>query len=145
MKKVKTDPKGVLTGSHYLDGDFAIAEGALAVGCRFFAGYPITPSTETAERFSERIPYVGGGFYTNGRRDSFNGSLNRSSVGRQENNDGYIWSRVFFNDGKFRIGCHDGSTSCTCKCPERRALYRITNFNRSAGYDASQMGITWRL
>jgi len=59
---VKADPKGVLTGAHYLDGDFAIAEGALAAGCRFFAGYPITPSTETAERFSERIPYVGGIF-----------------------------------------------------------------------------------
>ncbi len=59
---MKADPKGVLTGAHYLDGDFAIAEGALAAGCRFFAGYPITPSTETAERFAERIPYVGGVF-----------------------------------------------------------------------------------
>lgn len=62
MKKAKADPKGVLTGAHYLDGDFAIAEGALAAGCRFFAGYPITPSTETAERFAERIPTVGGVF-----------------------------------------------------------------------------------
>jgi len=62
VKKVKADPKGVLTGAHYLDGDFSIAEGALAAGCRFFAGYPITPSTETAERFAERIPYVGGVF-----------------------------------------------------------------------------------
>jgi 2-oxoglutarate ferredoxin oxidoreductase subunit alpha len=62
VKKVKADPKGVLSGSHYLDGDYAIAEGALAAGCRFFAGYPITPSTETAERFSERIPSVGGVF-----------------------------------------------------------------------------------
>lgn len=62
MKKVKADPKGVLTGSHYLDGDFALAEGALAAGCRFFGGYPITPSTETAEHFSERIPFVGGVF-----------------------------------------------------------------------------------
>ena len=62
MKKVKADPKGVLTGAHYLDGDFAIAEGGLAAGCRFFAGYPITPSTETAERFAERIPFVGGIF-----------------------------------------------------------------------------------
>jgi 2-oxoglutarate ferredoxin oxidoreductase subunit alpha len=62
VKKVKTDPKGVLTGAHFLDGDFALAEGALAAGCRFFAGYPITPSTETAERFSERIPTVGGVF-----------------------------------------------------------------------------------
>jgi 2-oxoglutarate ferredoxin oxidoreductase subunit alpha len=62
VRKLKADPKGVLTGAHYLDGDFSIAEGALAAGCRFFAGYPITPSTETAERFAERIPFVGGVF-----------------------------------------------------------------------------------
>lgn len=59
---MKADPKGVLTGEHYLDGDHACAEGALAAGCRFFAGYPITPSTEVAERVSERFPEVGGIF-----------------------------------------------------------------------------------
>lgn len=59
---MKADPKGVLTGSHYLDGDHACTEGALAAGCRFFAGYPITPSTEVAERFCARIPLVGGIF-----------------------------------------------------------------------------------
>jgi len=59
---LKADPKGVLTGEHYLDGDHACAEGALAAGCRFFAGYPITPSTEVAERFCSRIPKVGGIF-----------------------------------------------------------------------------------
>jgi 2-oxoglutarate ferredoxin oxidoreductase subunit alpha len=62
VKKTKADPKGVLTGAHYMDGDHALAEGALAGGCRFFAGYPITPSTETAERFASRIPTVGGVF-----------------------------------------------------------------------------------
>lgn len=41
-------------------GDFACAEGALAAGCRFFAGYPITPATEVAERMAERLPEVGG-------------------------------------------------------------------------------------
>ena len=56
------DPKGVLPGEHYLDGDWACAEGALAAGCRFVAGYPITPSTEVVERFSRRIPTVGGVF-----------------------------------------------------------------------------------
>ncbi|MGQ9852802.1 MAG: 2-oxoacid:acceptor oxidoreductase subunit alpha [Candidatus Oleimicrobiaceae bacterium] len=59
---MKADPKGVLTGAHYLDGDHACAEGALAAGCRFFAGYPITPSTEVAERIAERFPHVGGIF-----------------------------------------------------------------------------------
>jgi 2-oxoglutarate ferredoxin oxidoreductase subunit alpha len=59
---LKADPKGVLTGEHYLDGDHACSEGAIAAGCRFLAGYPITPSTEVAERVSERFPYVGGIF-----------------------------------------------------------------------------------
>jgi 2-oxoglutarate ferredoxin oxidoreductase subunit alpha len=59
---LKADPKGVLTGEHYLDGDHACAEGAIAAGCRFLAGYPITPSTEMAERISERFPQVGGIF-----------------------------------------------------------------------------------
>ena len=56
------DPKGVLTGVHFLDGDHACCEGALAAGARFAAGYPITPSTEVVERFASRIPSVGGIF-----------------------------------------------------------------------------------
>lgn len=59
---MKADPLGVLTGSHYMDGDHACAEGALAAGCRFVAGYPITPSTEVAERIAQRFPRVGGTF-----------------------------------------------------------------------------------
>ncbi len=56
------DPKGVLTGVHFLDGDHACCEGTLAAGARFAAGYPITPSTEVVERFAWRIPTVGGLF-----------------------------------------------------------------------------------
>ena len=56
------DPQGVLTGTHFIDGDHAACEGALAAGCRFIAGYPITPSTEVVERFAARIPTVGGVF-----------------------------------------------------------------------------------
>jgi 2-oxoglutarate ferredoxin oxidoreductase subunit alpha len=59
---VKTDPAGVLTGAHYLDGDFACGEGAMAAGCRFVAGYPITPSTEVVERIARRFPMMGGTF-----------------------------------------------------------------------------------
>jgi 2-oxoglutarate ferredoxin oxidoreductase subunit alpha len=50
----------VLTGRHFVHGDWACAEGALAAGCRFYAGYPITPSTEVAEGMSRRMPQVGG-------------------------------------------------------------------------------------
>ncbi|MGO9520006.1 MAG: 2-oxoacid:acceptor oxidoreductase subunit alpha [Candidatus Korobacteraceae bacterium] len=56
------DPAGVLTGSHFLDGDHACCEGALAAGARFSSGYPITPSTEIVERFASRVPKVGGTF-----------------------------------------------------------------------------------
>lgn len=59
---MRADPKGVLTGIHFLDGDHACCEGALAAGARFAAGYPITPSTEVVERFAARIPTIGGVF-----------------------------------------------------------------------------------
>ena len=59
---MQADPKGVLTGTHFLDGDHACCEGALAAGARFAAGYPITPSTEIVERFAARIPTIGGIF-----------------------------------------------------------------------------------
>ncbi|MDZ7261342.1 MAG: 2-oxoacid:acceptor oxidoreductase subunit alpha, partial [candidate division KSB1 bacterium] len=49
-------------GSPYLDGDHGAAEGGIAAGCRFFAGYPITPSTEIAERIALRLPRIGGIF-----------------------------------------------------------------------------------
>lgn len=53
---------GVLTGKHFFQGDEACAEGAIAAGCRFFGGYPITPSTEIAERLARRFPEIGGVF-----------------------------------------------------------------------------------
>lgn len=56
------ESKAVLTGTHFMSGDEACAEGAIAAGCRFFAGYPITPSTEIAERLARRLPEVGGVF-----------------------------------------------------------------------------------
>jgi 2-oxoglutarate ferredoxin oxidoreductase subunit alpha len=45
-----------------MQGDEACAEGAIAAGCRFFAGYPITPATEIAEVLARRLPQVGGKF-----------------------------------------------------------------------------------
>ncbi len=45
-----------------LQGNQAVVEGAIAAGCRFFGGYPITPSTEVAELLAEKLPKVGGKF-----------------------------------------------------------------------------------
>jgi len=52
----------ILTGKHFMHGDHACAEGALTAGCTFFGGYPITPSTEIAERLAVRLPEIGGVF-----------------------------------------------------------------------------------
>jgi 2-oxoglutarate ferredoxin oxidoreductase subunit alpha len=58
-KWIKTPfPKGM----HYLSGNEAAAEGAIAAGCRFYAGYPITPSSEIMERIAFRLREVGGVF-----------------------------------------------------------------------------------
>jgi len=45
-----------------MQGNEAIGMGAIAAGCRFYAGYPITPSTEIAEVLSRELPKVGGKF-----------------------------------------------------------------------------------
>ncbi|HJJ55470.1 MAG TPA: 2-oxoacid:acceptor oxidoreductase subunit alpha [Methanocorpusculum sp.] len=46
----------------FINGNTACAEGAISAGCTFFAGYPITPSTEIAERMALRMPQIGGTF-----------------------------------------------------------------------------------
>lgn len=46
----------------FLAGNEACVEGAIAAGCRFFAGYPISPSSEIAEKMSGRLPKIGGKF-----------------------------------------------------------------------------------
>ena len=57
---MKDKNRVVLTGTHFMSGDIACAEGAVAAGCRFFGGYPITPATEISERMSRRLVEVKG-------------------------------------------------------------------------------------
>src|SRR3990172_103387 len=45
-----------------MSGNAVIAEAAIAAGCRFYAGYPITPSSEVAAVMAEELPKVGGVF-----------------------------------------------------------------------------------
>jgi 2-oxoglutarate ferredoxin oxidoreductase subunit alpha len=46
--------------TQFIQGDKAFVYGALLAGCRFFAGYPITPATEVAEEMSKLLPLLGG-------------------------------------------------------------------------------------
>lgn len=49
-------------GTLFVQGNQACVEGALYAGCSFFAGYPITPSSEIAEQLAARLPESGGAF-----------------------------------------------------------------------------------
>jgi len=50
------------TGYQFMQGSEACVEGAIAAGCRFFAGYPITPASEAVEHMARRLPQVKGFF-----------------------------------------------------------------------------------
>jgi len=50
----------VLSGIHFWQGNEACVEAAILAGCRFYAGYPITPSSEIFEHLALRLPQVGG-------------------------------------------------------------------------------------
>ena len=52
----------IAPGEYFVQGNEACTEAALAAGLRFFAGYPITPSTEIAEGLAKRLPDVGGAY-----------------------------------------------------------------------------------
>jgi 2-oxoglutarate ferredoxin oxidoreductase subunit alpha len=66
-RAARSGGRGVLSDespgkTRMMQGNQACAEGAIAAGCRFFAGYPITPSSEIAEHLSVMLPRIGGSF-----------------------------------------------------------------------------------
>jgi 2-oxoglutarate/2-oxoacid ferredoxin oxidoreductase subunit alpha len=60
MASVSSAPPGARAGRRLLQGSEAIAEAMIAAGCRFFAGYPMTPFTEVLEEMAKKLPAVGG-------------------------------------------------------------------------------------
>ncbi len=58
----KTIKSSLAPGWYFMQGDEACAEGAIAAGCRFYAGYPITPASEVMVHIVNRFPDVGGKF-----------------------------------------------------------------------------------
>ena len=58
----KNDDSRLPPGTHFMMGNFALSEGAVAAGCKFVSGYPITPASEIVNRLSVLMPPLGGGF-----------------------------------------------------------------------------------
>ncbi|MGB9699533.1 MAG: 2-oxoacid:acceptor oxidoreductase subunit alpha [Thermodesulfobacteriota bacterium] len=62
-EEIKKTLRGPLPpGDYYLFGSDACVEGAILAGCRYYAGYPITPASEIMEKAAQRLPQVGGRF-----------------------------------------------------------------------------------
>ena len=134
------DPAGVLTGAHFLDGDHACCEGALAAGARFSSGYPITPSTEVVERFASRVPTVGGIFIQ--MEDELAASITLQ---------GAVWGGakaftvtsgpgLFADDGAHRLRRHDRDAMRVRRRAARRTFHRPADAARAAGHDAGALG-----
>ncbi len=92
----------------YLEtGNFAITEGAILAGCRFFAGYPITPATEIAEAMSSRLPQEGG-IYIQGEDECaamhlcIGAALGGYKVMTATSGPGYI---LYFDPYGWALGC----------------------------------------
>ncbi|NTW17283.1 MAG: hypothetical protein HGA41_07500, partial [Syntrophaceae bacterium] len=92
--------KAVLTGTYFMNGDYACCEGALAAGCRFFAGYPITPATEIAERMSRRLVDLNGIYIQMEDELASMAAILGASWGGVK-----AKTNIFHHQGKPRTGC----------------------------------------
>jgi 2-oxoglutarate ferredoxin oxidoreductase subunit alpha len=92
----------------FILGDTACAEGAIASGCKFFAGYPITPATEIAERMAERLPQLGGVYIQM-----------EDEIASMAAVLGASWGGL-----KAMSWNYNGGTMCCCKCAKGRPVYR---------------------
>ncbi len=74
--------------------------GALAAGCRFFAGYPISPSSEIAEYMARQLPRVGGVFIQMEDEMASLGAVLGAALGGKKSHDRNIRAGIFLNAGE---------------------------------------------
>jgi 2-oxoglutarate ferredoxin oxidoreductase subunit alpha len=89
-----------------MQGNEAVSWGAIAAGCRFFGGYPITPSTEIAEMLSRELPKVGGKFIQMEDEIASLAACIGASVGGLKSMTATP-ARVFHDAGTHWVCCHD--------------------------------------
>ena len=83
-----------------LQGNEAVVEGALYAGCRFFAGYPITPATEISEVMSWRLPAVDGTFIQMEDEIASMGAVIGASLGGGQGHDRHQRPGLLVDAGK---------------------------------------------
>jgi len=132
-----------LKGVHYFSGNEAAAEGALAAGCRFYAGYPITPSSELMERMAFRLREVEGVFVQmEDEIASISAVIGASWAGAKAMT---ATSGPGFSLMQESIG-YAAFTETPCVIVDVSkgwAMYRAGNQGRKWRHHAGQMGVSW--
>ena len=97
-----------------LQGNQAVVEGAIAAGVKFFAGYPITPSTEVAESLAEKLPKNGGKFIQMEDEIASMGAVIGASLTGKKVYDGNQRPGLFVKAGAYRLCLRCGNSSGNC-------------------------------
>lgn len=107
-----------------MKGCEAIAEAAVRAGCRFFAGYPITPQNEIPEYFARRLPEVGGNF-VQGESEvaSVNMVYGAAAAGTRSMTSSSSPGIALKSDGNFLL-CSSTCSNCIFQYLQRRPRCR---------------------
>ena len=142
---MKADPHGVLTGTHFIDGDHACCEGALAAGARFAAGYPITPVNRDRRALRCARADCWRNIHSDGRRTRCVDRFARRCVGRCQGFHGDVGPWLLADDGAHWIRSDDRNAVRVRRCAARRSIHRIADASRTSRHDAGALGLAWRL
>ena len=123
-----------------LHGNRACALGAVAAGCRFFAGYPITPSSEIAEQLSRELPRVDGVFIQMEDEIGFARRRHRRFARRRQGDDRHQRTRLFADAGESRLRRDDRDAVRHRQRDARRPVDRHADAAGAGRHHAGAMG-----
>ena len=98
-----------MSKARLMQGNQACAEGMIAAGVRFFAGYPITPSTEVAEILAEELPKLGGKFIQMEDEIGSMGAVLGASLTGDQSHHRHQRTRLLAEAGTHRLRLHGGN------------------------------------
>ena len=124
----------------FVQGNEACVRGALYAGVRFFAGYPITPSTEIAEHLSEELPRVGGRFVQMEDEIASHVRRLRRLPGRLQSHDSHVRPRLFPEAGGPGLRHHGRDPLRHRRCAARRPLHGPAHGMLPGRRDAGALG-----
>ncbi len=127
-----------------MQGNDAIGWGAIAAGCRFYAGYPITPSTEVAEILSRELPKVGGKFIQMEDEIASMAAIIGARVGGLKSMTATSGPGFLADAGEHRLCRHGRDPLRGRRCAAPRTLHRSAHRRLPGRRDAGPLGHAWR-